>query len=222
MLEKIGRPEAATLSIPMQSVVDAISYIKANQHAPVFAEFGVGIGATTLEVAKILNNSGEIHVFDFHENVQELRNDLYTRGFTNVFPHGNTSKYWDSYHWNVSKLLQAGQDERFDLIYIDGAHTYLHDALAFFMCDRLLKVGGIMIFDDWNWRYADSQYMKDIRHLYMTDEQISANQIGMFIRELVETHIGYETLLANEVYRKVASSTKSTVPHNRSGFATKV
>lgn len=220
MLEKIGRPETSTLSAPQQSVVDAISYIKAQNPAPVFAEFGIGIGATTLEVAKILNNSGEIHIFDFHEGVQELRYDLHTRGFTNVFPHGNTGKYWDSYHWSISKLLQAGQEERFDLIYIDGAHTYLHDALAFFMTDRLLKVGGIMIFDDWNWRYADSQYMKDIRHLYMTDEQINSNQIGMFIRELVETHIGYETLLANEVYRKLASTTKPKAPQYHPAFTT--
>jgi predicted O-methyltransferase YrrM len=206
MLEKIGSPEAPTLSAPHRSVLDAIRFIKANNADPMFAEFGVGVGATTLEVAKILDNHGEIHIFDFHESVQELRYDLHVRGFTNVHPHGNTNKHWDSYHWSVSKLLEEGKTEQFDLIYIDGAHTYLHDALIFFMADRILKVNGIMIFDDWSWSFSSSQWMKDIRHQFMTDEQINARQIGMFIRDLVDTHVGYEALLPNEVYRKVAST----------------
>lgn len=105
-------------------------------------------------------------------------------------------------------MLRDGVAERFDIIYIDGAHTYLHDALIFFMADRVLKVGGLMIFDDWNWKFAVSEYMKNVRHNYMTDEQINSQQIGYFIKTLVNNHIGYETLLDNEVYRKIASTTK--------------
>jgi predicted O-methyltransferase YrrM len=206
MLEKIGTPEAPTLSVPHRSVLEAARFIKSNNPAPMVAEFGVGVGATTLELAKILNNSGEIHIFDFHASVQELRFDLFVKGFSNIHPHGNTDKHWDSYHWSVSKMIEEGATEQFDLIYIDGAHTYLHDALIFFMADRILKVNGIMIFDDWSWSFSSSQWMKDIRHQYMTDEQIASKQIGRFIRDLVDTHVGYEALAPNEVYRKVRST----------------
>jgi SAM-dependent methyltransferase len=42
--------------------------------------------------------------------------------------------------------------ESFDVIYIDGSHTaadVLEDAI---LCTRLLKPGGIMIFDDYQWK----------------------------------------------------------------------
>lgn len=208
MLEKLGLPESRTISVPKPSVLDAMRFLVKNNPNPIFAEFGVGIGATTLEVAKIMNNAGEIHIFDFHESVQELKSDLHWRGFTNVHAHGNTAKYWDSYHWSLAAMLRDGVAEKFDIIYIDGAHTYLHDALIFFMADRVLKIGGLMIFDDWNWKFAVSEYMKNVRHNYMTDEQINSQQIGYFIKTLVNNHIGYETLLDNEVYRKIASTTK--------------
>lgn len=208
MLERLGGADARTISTPKRSVLETLSLIKQHVPEPVFAEFGVGVGATTLEVAKILNNDGELHIFDFDDSVHELHRDLFELGYTNVVPHGNTEKYWDSYHWNVAQMLRAGDHERFDLIYIDGAHTYLHDALLFFMADRLLKVRGFLIFDDWNWSYSISQYMKDVRHNYMTEDQIESNQIGFLLETLVETHLAYETVRPKEVYRKLLSTSR--------------
>lgn len=106
-------------------------------------------------------------------------------------------------------LKEPANLESFDLIYIDGAHTYLHDALAFFMCDRLLKVGGHIYFDDYVWRYADSRYMKDVRNQYMTKEQEEAYQIKMFIDDLVQTHAGYECVLENKGFKKILTTQKT-------------
>ena len=48
-------------------------------------------------------------------------------------------------------LLSSGKQGSFDLVYIDGSHLacdVLCDAVLGF---RLLKTGGVMIFDDYNW-----------------------------------------------------------------------
>lgn len=211
MLEKIHTPGYSTISKPDMDVLfylkEIMNISQPNERYPIVGEIGVGIGATTLPMAEILSNYGEIHIFDFETSVQELQADLRQREFTNIVAHGNTDRYWDSYHWSLAEMIRNPiNNEIFDLIYIDGAHTYLHDALAFFQCDRLLKVGGFMIFDDYNWRYADSKYMKGKRLLYMTQEQVNAFQINMFIEDLVSTHIGYETVKKNKIFRKILAA----------------
>ena len=51
----------------------------------------------------------------------------------------------------MAHLLSSGKQGYFDLVYIDGSHLacdVLCDAVLGF---RLLKTGGVMIFDDYNW-----------------------------------------------------------------------
>lgn len=51
----------------------------------------------------------------------------------------------------MANLLSAGKQASYDLVYIDGSHLacdVLCDAVLGF---RLLKTGGVMIFDDYNW-----------------------------------------------------------------------
>jgi predicted O-methyltransferase YrrM len=204
MLELIGTDIARTLSRPDY---DAIEYAKkiidAGNSSPAVAELGIGVGATTLEWCKLLNNSGIVYIFDFQERVDELKSDLMKIGFHNVVAYGNSQRYWDSYHWSLSKLIQSEEPEStFDLVYIDGAHTYFHDALAFFMCDRLLKVGGYILFDDYDWSYSQSNYLSGIRDQLMTPEQISSKQIKLLVDQLVKTSPNYEEIVPTKVYQK--------------------
>ena len=212
MLEKLGQPGYTRITKPdWEAVQELEGIIARGNESAVVAELGVGIGATTVQFATKLANKGTIHIFDFADSVEELRQDLADRGFVNIVAHGNTKKYWDSYHWSLSKMIATQIPEQtFDLIYIDGAHTYLHDALAFFMCDRLLKVGGIILFDDYLWSYASSKYLSDVRNDYMTAEQESATQIQMFVDQLVKSSVHYEEVMPNKGYRKISSSVKST------------
>jgi len=54
------------------------------------------------------------------------------------------------------KLLEEDPAPRFDLCFVDGAHSWGEDGLAFFLADRLLEVGGWMIFDDLDWTRASA------------------------------------------------------------------
>lgn len=54
---------------------------------------------------------------------------------------------------HLPKLIDAG--ERFDIIYIDGSHATLDVMLDAALCWRLLRSGGLMIFDDYWYRRTD-------------------------------------------------------------------
>jgi predicted O-methyltransferase YrrM len=49
--------------------------------------------------------------------------------------------------YELPKLQEAG--ERFDLIYVDGSHTALDVMIDLCFCASLLRVGGMMILDDY-------------------------------------------------------------------------
>lgn len=49
----------------------------------------------------------------------------------------------------LAKLIDGG--EQFDFIYVDGSHTTPDVLMDATMCLQLLKVGGVMVFDDYMW-----------------------------------------------------------------------
>lgn len=66
----------------------------------------------------------------------------------------------DSYVWwlrrRLREQLRDGRIEpAYDFVFIDGAHTWDTDALAFALVDRLLKPGGWILFDDLAWLPGD-------------------------------------------------------------------
>lgn len=54
-----------------------------------------------------------------------------------------------TYAWTLFDLLQDG--EAFDVIYVDGHHTFYVDFPAFILADLLLKPGGYLLVDDIQW-----------------------------------------------------------------------
>lgn len=68
-----------------------------------------------------------------------------------------------SYVWWLRRRLreQLRQDRiepAYDFVFIDGAHTWDTDALAFALVDRLLMPGGWILFDDLSWIPDDPVY----------------------------------------------------------------
>jgi len=204
MLEKINAPGFETLSKADEVVCENVAaLLERGVSDPVVAEIGVGVGATTRELAAILDNRGALHLYDFETKLAELLADLEQLGYTNVVAFGNSTKYWDSYNWSLLRQIEATPEPIYDYVYLDGAHIFQHDALAFFLCDRLLKVGGCIDFDDYFWSVARSKWMSDRRHEYMTNEQIEAQQIKLVVDNLVGPHPRYEEVTAHKVFRKV-------------------
>ena len=71
-----------------------------------FAEFGVWKGATTGQLARFLDNRGELHLFDYDDTVAELKEKLEHAAFTNITAWGSSYRYLDSYNWNLRLILE--------------------------------------------------------------------------------------------------------------------
>jgi predicted O-methyltransferase YrrM len=72
--------------------------------------------------------------------------------------------------------LLRHQPEKFDLIFIDGWHTFDQTMLDLFYANRLIRVGGYIIVDDCNWESvaaAVSYYMKYPAYKWLKDPAMS-------------------------------------------------
>jgi predicted O-methyltransferase YrrM len=84
MLEKIGQKLYRFVSTPDPLVLECISDMLLTKKDLIFYEIGVGIGATTLAVAELLNNKGKIILFSYQDEITKLTHDLNELGFVNI------------------------------------------------------------------------------------------------------------------------------------------
>lgn len=171
-----------------------------------YAELGVYEGATAERIAECLNGEGELHLFDFADKVLPLAERLRAAGHGNVVAHPNSRKVMDSYAWSLMEVLRESEEPVFDYVFVDGAHTWGVDALAFFLADRLLVPGGYLDFDDYAWSLGASPSMRpDVfaptAQLY-TEEQIAARQVALVVDLLVRRDPRYEEVVEHKVFRK--------------------
>jgi len=192
----------ASVAVSGEANAETISFIRKTD-CHMVAEIGIYKGHTSIELARYLNGQGELHLFDFQDRVDEVCTKLKRAGFTNVVTHGCSHKLLDSYNWRLAKLLQQHDEPIFDYIFLDGAHTFAFDALAFFLGDRLLRIGGYFDFDDYGWTVQASPSLRLFpltRKMY-TPEQIAAPQVKMIIDLLVRRG-GYKEVFPNKIFQK--------------------
>lgn len=174
-----------------------------------YAEIGVYKGDTALGIADALGGDGEIHLFDYEDRVAAAVARLHEAGHANVVAHPNSRRLMDSYNWSLMRVLQEHGGRAFDYVFLDGAHTWAHDALAYAIADRLLAPGGYLDFDDYAWSLRASpsmnpQVFPEVERLY-SDDQIDARQVALVVDLLVRPDERYEEIVANKIFRKKES-----------------
>lgn len=176
------------------------------QDQPQFAEIGIWKGAMSYQLAAFLNGRGTLHLFDYEDRVFDVVQNLRSEGYTNVQGYGSSYRILDSYNWQLMKLLRESDAPRFHFIYIDGAHTWVIDALAFLLCDRLLFQGGFMAFDDYDCTLRASSRnpakFPNTSMLY-TDEQIDAQQVKLIVDILVKRDSRYRQVWTDTIFQKI-------------------
>jgi predicted O-methyltransferase YrrM len=186
---------------------ETVAFIKTTG-ARVIAEVGINVGCTSIWLAQYLNRRGELHLFDYEDRVREVKAKLNTAGYDNIVGHGNTHRIMDSYNWSLMRVLQQRSEPFFDYVYLDGAHTWNVDALAFLLLDRLLKVGGYIDFDDYDWSLEKSKSMNprvsSLTRESFTDKQISESHVRLVVDLLVKRDPRYTEIRKNKIYQKVA------------------
>ena len=144
-----------------------------------------------------MGGHGSLHLFDYRNRVEELAGDLKKLGFSNIHTHGNSRARYDSYAWSLGKLLQETPDPEgyFHLAFLDGAHTFFHDAPANLLLMRLVRCGGYLLMDDYEWTLGASPTMNpkvspEIAKQF-TQEQIDTPHVRMICELFLERDSGF-------------------------------
>jgi predicted O-methyltransferase YrrM len=175
-----------------------------------YVEIGVYAGDTAIAVARLLEPGATMQLFDFDAQlkVTEIRmksDEPLAEKDIEVRLTPNTNLTYDSYNWSLSHCLM--EQLSYDFVYLDGAHTWHHDGMAFLLIDKMLRPGGIIVFDDTEWTISQSKTMNpavypEVTAQY-TEDQISALQVKMILELLVKPDPRYEEIIPNVAFRKV-------------------
>ena len=174
---------------------ETITKFIADKQVETILELGFAHGVSTCYMAAALSElgRGSIVTIDLERtrkatpNIEELLERIGERHRVKVFYEPT------SYTWRMMRFLEEDPTPRFDLCYLDGAHSWFVDALAFFLVDHLLRPGGWIIFDDLEWTYATSPSMKEsewVRSIPL-DERTTP-QVKKIYELLVKTHPNYQ------------------------------
>uniref|UniRef100_UPI00404B88D5 class I SAM-dependent methyltransferase n=1 Tax=Gelidibacter sp. TaxID=2018083 RepID=UPI00404B88D5 len=101
-----------------------------------------------------------------------------------------------------SKNEQQICKPKYDLIIIDGPKNWTIDSSSFFLCDKLLKENGWIIWDDYKWTYARANQRKDatdgISHRSLSEEELVIPHIKEIFELLVMQHPNYGNFIIQE------------------------
>lgn len=189
VLSRIGTDQAEYISTPSREVLEIVNKKKNENRVITVAEIGVGCGATSVEICKLLSKEDIYYCFDYEDSIDDLFHDLgkIPEICCKRIGKGNSHKICDSYNWNLSKMLfemrNKGEKGIFDIVYLDGSHTFLHDGLACCLLKELLKEDGYIIFDDvfMTWKGGGCQRLYiESKEIY-PEEQLCDRQIQRVI-----------------------------------------
>jgi predicted O-methyltransferase YrrM len=152
-------------------------------------ELGFCHGVSTCYIAAALEQRGEGHVVTIDRasrilnapSVEQLLDRLSVRHRAMIFYE------YDSYNWRMQHFFAQSVRPEFDLIYLDGAHTWNVDGFAFLLAERLLAPGGVIVFDDLRWSFAKSQSTCTKTSAMPKDER-DLEQVKLIFDLLVKPH----------------------------------
>lgn len=192
----------------MKSIEELYKCVLENKFTRVL-ELGTAFGKGTVAIAAALEElgGGTVDTVDL-KNVEariyqgSCKNMLESLGlgdYVNIHLENHT------YNWFLKKMLEQqkkgnGFEPVYDFVFVDGAHNFTVDGLAFFLCDRLVKLGGTILFDDLKYNYHhmnESQGRSNEIEVDTFDPRSRVAKAPMGEDELKECHVKliYELLV---------------------------
>jgi len=129
-----------------------IEEIITKYNSKALVELGFFHGVSSVYMAAMLQNMGgsrtltTIDKLDAKERTPNLDGLAAELGLSEFI-----EPYYEprSYLWRLKAFIEEGR--RFDFCYLDGGHTWADTGFAFFLIDKLLVEGGLILFDDMKW-----------------------------------------------------------------------
>ena len=121
----------------------------------------------------------------------------------------STHRMKSGYNWFLHNEIRKSSNSeskvclpKYDLIIIDGPKNWTIDSSSFFLCDKILKDKGWIIWDDYNWTYANADTKRDetdgITHRSLSEEERLVPHIKEIFELLVVQHPDYGNFVINE------------------------
>ena len=140
-----GSPAPLSSSITRDDCA-VIERVIARSGATSAIEVGMAMGISTLAIADALSRNGSARLVVIDPNQSE--------GWSGAGMHllrraglGHVAELIEEPSQLALPRL-AAREERFDLAFIDGWHTFDHALVDFFFCDLMLAPGGMVMLDD--------------------------------------------------------------------------
>lgn len=138
----------------------------------------------------------------------------------------------NSYTWWLKKKIERNSVDsvcrpEYDFCFIDGPKNWTIDGAAFFMADKLMKSGGTIVFDDYNYGYGSEDGITDgITHRGLADDERTLPHIKAVFQLLVMQHPDYGAFeVVNEQWawaRKTGGTNRTLAIRERIGVREKL
>lgn len=124
-------------------------------------ELGFFHGVSSMYMAAVLDEIGggtlttiDKRVAKNHQpNIEQLGQAL---GLSDYIEHHFEER---TYLWRLMKFIEEGR--RFDFCYLDGGHNWGDTGFAFYLVDKLLVDGGVILFDDFDWTAEGKEWARN-------------------------------------------------------------
>lgn len=198
---------AKLLSTARRQTHSLVGKLLPTEYPVQYAEIGIHRGCGVMVAIDTAMAGSTLHLFDFAKKFT-LANRMPYDEFAlfkgiKLIKHKVSEKRLDSYNWDLMWLLDENKDRFLDYVYIDGSHTWCHDALAFLLVDRMLRPGACVEFDDYGWVPRQNKVSRNPKWQEgYTDEQMNTAQVKKVVDLLVKRDQSYEEVVPNQAYRK--------------------
>jgi predicted O-methyltransferase YrrM len=110
-----------------------------------------------------------------------------------------------SYNWELMRILERQTTDGktspcFDFCFIDGAHTWETDGLAFLLVDKLLRDDRWVLFDDLHWSFATSPSTETEALQALSEDELTTPQVSQVFDLLVRHHPAYREFVVAGSY----------------------
>lgn len=201
----------------VQSKIAGIPYIEPQRAAVLYnfildnqlkncLELGFAYGVSSCYIAAALDEMGEGHLtavdlkpaIEWQKpSIEELLAKTGLQRWVTIVRERTT------YNWFLMKMIeqQTSGDKCepiYDFCFIDGPKNWTIDSSAFFSVDKLLQVGGWILFDDYGWIYGDREKMYGINLDDMGEEERNIPHIKQIFHLLVKQNPNYADFIIED------------------------